>query len=58
MKTKINLIKALAATVLLTFGFSKASAKVEQIANPNHKTESHAEMVPCDPCVMPCMDVS
>jgi len=58
MKNKNNLIKALAATVLLTFGFSKASAKVEQAVTPNHKIEIQGDMVPCDPCVVPCMDVN
>jgi len=58
MKNKINLVKALAATVLLTFGFSKASAKVEHTVTQNQKFETHGEMVPCDPCIMPCMDVS
>jgi hypothetical protein len=55
MKNKINILKALVATLLLTLGFSKASAKVEPAVAPNHTAESKGQVMPCEPCV-PCVD--
>jgi hypothetical protein len=56
MKNNISLLKAVAATLLLTVGFSKASAQVEQTVSPHHKITVDGEMTPCDPCI-PCIDI-
>jgi hypothetical protein len=55
MKNKINVLKALVATLLLTFGFSKASAKIEPAVASNHTVVSKGELMPCEACI-PCID--
>jgi len=60
MKTKINLFRALIATVLLVAGLTKASAKID----PSHHVQigsdkigsDHQGFLPCDGCVLPCED--
>jgi hypothetical protein len=56
MKNKITILKALVATLLLTAGFSRASAQVEQAVSPQHKIGTQGELLPCDGCIVPCID--